>query len=82
MAMLYRYLTTTMPGRPYLQYGSPITVDGDPMVKLPGGFFVPAANYHSSKAEAVEAVNVEIEAGIAELRRMIDELRHEASREA
>ena len=45
----------------FVQYGQPLTVGGEPMVKLTGGVLVPAQGWHAEHADAVREAAKRIE---------------------
>jgi hypothetical protein len=63
----------------YVQHGEPLTVGGDPMVKLTGGVLVPASGWHSEFSDAVLEAAKRIEALGHRLLSQADRLRVEAA---
>lgn len=58
MTQLYKAMVTDSMFRSdgigwFSQNGSPQTVDGTPMVRLPHGTLVPAAGWHADRADAI-----------------------------
>lgn len=66
----------------FVQHGEPLTVGGDPMVKLTGGVLVPAAGWHSEFSDAVLEAAQRIEALGHRLLAQADKLRVEAAASA
>ena len=63
----------------FVQHGEPLTVGGDPMVKLAGGVLVPAAGWHAEFSDAVLEAAQRIEALGHRLLSQADRLRVEAA---
>jgi hypothetical protein len=66
----------------FVQHGQPLTVGGDPMVRLSGGTLVPAAGWHSEFSDAVLEAAQRIEALGHRLLAQADRLRVEAAASA
>jgi hypothetical protein len=66
----------------FVQFGEPLTVAGDPMVKLTGGVLVPAKGWHSEFGDAVLEAAQRIEALGHRLLAQADRLRVEAAASA
>jgi hypothetical protein len=64
----------------FVQYGQPLTVGGEPMVKLSGGVLVPAAGWHAEYGDAVLEAAQRIEALGHRLLLQADRLREEAAK--
>ena len=63
----------------FVQYGQPMTVGGEPMVKLSGGVLVPAKGWHSEHSDAVLEAAQRVEALGHRLLAQADRLRAEAA---
>jgi hypothetical protein len=63
----------------FIQHGQPLTVGGDPMVRLSGGVLVPATGWHSEFSDAVLEAAQRIEALGHRLLAQADRLRVEAA---
>jgi hypothetical protein len=63
----------------YVQHGEPLTVGGEPMVKLTGGVIVPAKGWHAEFSDAVLEAAQRIEALGRRLLSQADRLRVEAA---
>ena len=63
----------------FVQHGEPLTVGGDPMVKLTGGVLVPATGWHSEYGDALLEAAQRIEALGHRLLAQADRLRAEAA---
>jgi hypothetical protein len=63
----------------FVQYGQPLTVGGEPMVKLSGGVLVPAKGWHAEHSDAVLEAAQRIEALGHRLLGQADRLRAEAA---
>jgi hypothetical protein len=63
----------------FVQYGHPLTVGGDTMVKLTGGVLVPATGWHAEYCDAVLEAAQRIEALGHRLLAQADRLRVEAA---
>ena len=63
----------------YVQHGEPLTVGGDPMVKLAGGVLVPATGWHAEFGDAVREAAQRIQALGHRLLAQADRLRVEAA---
>ena len=63
----------------FVQYGQPMTVGGEPMVKLSGGVLVPAAGWHPEHSHAVLEAAQRVEALGHRLLAQADRLRAEAA---
>jgi hypothetical protein len=84
MSNLYRSSVTdhhfTKDGIGYfVQHGQPLTVGGDPMVRLSGGVLVPATGWHAEFGDAVREAAQRIEALGHRLLAQADKLRVEAA---
>ena len=66
----------------FVQHGQPLTVGGDPMVKLSGGVLVPATGWHAEFGDAVREAAQRIEALGHRLLAQADKLRVEAAASA
>jgi len=66
----------------FVQHGQPLTVAGDPMVRLSGGTLVPAAGWHAEFGDAVLEAAQRIEALGHRLLAQADRLRVEAAASA
>jgi hypothetical protein len=66
----------------FVQFGEPLTVGGDPMVKLAGGVLVPATGWHATHGAAVLEAAQRIEALGHRLLAQADRLRVEAAASA
>jgi hypothetical protein len=64
----------------FVQFGQPLTVGGEPMVKLSGGVLVPAAGWHAEYGDAVLEAAQRIEALGHRLLLQADRLREEAAK--
>jgi len=63
----------------FVQYGQPLTVGGEPMVKLTGGVLVPAKGWHAEHSDAVLEAAQRVEALGHRLLAQADRLRAEAA---
>jgi hypothetical protein len=63
----------------FVQFGEPLTVGGEPMVKLTGGVIVPARGWHAEFSDAVLEAAQRIEALGHRLLSQADRLRVEAA---
>ena len=63
----------------FVQYGQPMTVGGEPMVKLSGGVLVPAAGWHADQRGALLEAAQRVEALGHRLLAQADRLRAEAA---
>jgi hypothetical protein len=63
----------------FVQHGEPLTVGGDPMVRLTGGVLVPAKGWHAEFSDAVLEAAQRIEALGHRLLAQADRLRVEAA---
>jgi hypothetical protein len=63
----------------FVQYGQPLTVGGEPMVKLLGCVLVPAAGWHAEHSDAVREAAKRIEDLGHRLLAQADKLRVEAA---
>ena len=63
----------------FVQHGEPLTVGGDPMVKLTGGVLVPATGWHSEYGDALLEAAQRIEALGHRLLAQADRLRADAA---
>jgi len=63
----------------FVQHGQPLTVGGEPMVKLSGGVLVPAKGWHAEHSDAVLEAAQRIEALGHRLLAQADRLRAEAA---
>jgi hypothetical protein len=63
----------------FVQYGQPLTVGGEPMVKLSGGVLVPAKGWHAEHSDAVLEAAQRVEALGHRLLAQADRLRAEAA---
>jgi hypothetical protein len=87
MSNLYRSSVTdhhfTKEGCGYfIQRGEPLTVGGDPMVRLSGGVLVPATGWHAEFGDAVREAAQRIESLGHRLLEQADKLRVEAAASA
>ena len=65
----------------FVQYGQPMTVGGEPMVKLSGGVLVPAAGWHADQRGALlEAAQRVVDLG-HRLIAQADKMRDDASKQ-
>ena len=65
----------------FVQYGQPMTVGGEPMVKLSGGVLVPAAGWHADQRGALlEAAQRVVDLG-HRLLAQADKMRDDASKQ-
>lgn len=63
----------------FVQHGQPLTVGGEPMVRLSGGVLVPAKGWHAEFGDAVLEAAQRIEALGHRLLAQADRLRAEAA---
>jgi hypothetical protein len=63
----------------FIQHGEPLTVGGDPMVRLTGGVLVPAKGWHAEFSDAVLEAAQRIESLGHRLLAQADRIRVEAA---
>lgn len=80
MTRLYRTYISTREAHAWVDEGTPITVEGTPMVKWCGSI-VPAAGWYATKGEAQVAAAEQLKAEAAKTLGLVARLRREAGQE-